>query len=681
VEHRHNRLEGKSSVRSRLIILLPVLAAAIVLAAGCGSNSPAPAPEEAGATATQTIAVVEVATQVVEVTRAVPQTVVVTATPIPTPAYESPIKAPAGTLRYPLPAAPASIDPQLAYDVAGRLIAQQLYEGLFHLRADGTTSPAAAIGYEASPASDVFTVTLRSGMTWSDGRPVTAQHYVDGICRVLDPAVGNDYYYLLTDIAPVKGADLYAGGDTADCNQVAVKAVDDQTLRIELEGPAAFFPKLLAMPLFWPAVPSGPAPVGEPAPEIPSDAAAGATPGAEGSNVPSDIAPPPELTPGGTPAPPIGAAPSPGDPTPAVGGTPVPLAPALTGDDALIFNGPYRVTAWDPERLVVLEKNPRYWNADAVTVERIELPVLPDVAEQLRLFEAGDLQVAEFPAEETARIQADPGLAQELKVIVQPGTSYIGLNTAADPTTALPLRKAIASAIDRQALIRDVLEQDWHIAARGMVPPNIQGFQGDDPALGYDYNPELARQFLAEAGYGPDRPAPVVEIWTNREGNNRLVFEAISEMLEEVGVPVRLATSGWTTYLASLDDCNKPNRAGAARTPAECSYNAYRMGWVLDYADPSAILDVVLHPNSALQYTGWQSEDFEKLIAQARSEPDEAVRSELYRQAERILVTDQAAVVPLQHYDRTLLVKDGIFAEYAPFGPPNLQFWTLRRQP
>ena len=97
----------------------------------------------------------------------------------------------------------------------------------------------------------------------------------------------------------------------------------------------------------------------------------------------------------------------------------------------------------------------------------------------------------------------------------------------------------------------------------------------------------------------------------------------------------------------------------------------------MDYADPSSILDVVLSPKSAFQYTGWQSEDYEKLLAQARAEPDEATRGELYGQAERILLNDVVAVVPLQYYDRTVLVKDGIEFDYPPFGPPLLKYWRV----
>ncbi len=553
-----------------------------------------------------TVPVIE--TRIVEVTREVEKTVVVTATPVPTPAYTSPINAAPGALVYPLTADPLSLDPQEAYDATSQLVAGQLYEGLFNLNGDGSTVPAAATGFTLSADGTVYTVTLRSGLAWSDGQPLTAQHYVDGVCRVLDPAVGDPFYTLLTDVAPLQGAAAYASGDEADCAKVGITAVDDVTLRLTLARPAAYLPALLALPIFWPA--------------------------------------------------------------------PVTASQALTTTVAVgpPTNGPYLLTEQVPGDHILLTKNPNYWNAAQVAIERIEFKIIPDLAKQLALYEAGDLQVAEFPAAATERIQADPAFAQELQVLVQPGASYLGLNLQAAPTNDVNVRRAIASAIDRQALIDQVLKQSWHVPAQGLLPPETLGANGED--AGYPYNLEAARSYLAEAGYGPEKPIPPVELWYNREGSNELLFKAVGAMLEEAGIPVRLVSSPWEMYLDALEGCNKPIAAAAAKTPAECSYNLYRMGWVMDYADASSLLKI-FSPKSRFQYTGWASADYDRLLAQALAEPDQAARAELYRQAEALLLND-VVVIPLQYYDRTVLVKDGIAFDYPPFGPPNLQYWKLR---
>lgn len=557
-----------------------------------------------------------VETRIVEVTRPVAQTVVVTATPIPTPVYVSRITSPAGALTYPLSAAPASLDPQTASDLPGLIVGAQLYEGLFDLRGDGSTSPAAATGFTASADSAVYTVTLRAGMAWSDGQPVTAQHYAAGVCRLLDPAVGSPFAYLLAKVATLQGAAAYAAGDLADCAQVGVTAVDDLTLRFTLAQPVAFFPQLLAAHIFWPTRPD--------ALPAPTDASLPVTPQSP-----------------------------------------------IRSPQSAITNGPYRLAEPPAADRVVLVKNPAYWNAAQVSVERIEFVVEPDPAKQLALYEAGALQVAEPPADEMSRIRADAGFARELHVLAQPGVSFLGLNTQIAPTDNVLVRRAIASALDRWALIEQALGQSWHVAARTVIPPGIPGYQGDDPGVGYPYDLDAARRFLAEAGYGPEQPVPPVELWYNREGNNDALFKAVADMLEGAGIPVRLVASGWPWYRDALSAC-----VGAVATSAGCSYNLYRMGWVMDYADASSLLRV-FRPGSAFQYTGWASGEYDRFLAQAEATPDEARRAELYRQAERLLL-DDVIVVPLQYYDRPVLVKDGVSFEFPRFGPPHLQYWRLR---
>ncbi len=585
------------AVYYRAVVILGLLAA---ISIGCTSKSSTP-------TATPLSE-----TRIVEVTRQVEVTVVVTATPIPTPAYVSTINAAPGTLVYPLSADPLTLDPQEAYDPVSLLVTAQLYEGLFNLRGDGTIAPAAATGFIASAEGAVYTVTLRAGMTWSDGRPLIAQHYADGACRLLDPAVGSPFAYLLTEVAPVQGAAAFASGDLADCAQVGITAVDDLTLRITLARPVAYFPALLASHIFWPA-------------------RLDASPATANTSL-----------------------------TPTV-------QSAIPNPQSATTNGPYLLAEHVPGAHITLAKNPAYWNAAQVAIARVEFPIVPDPARQLALYEAGDLQVAESPLEGISRIQADAGFARELHVLPQPGVSYLGLNTQITPTNDINVRQAIASALDREALIEEVLGQPWHVPARGVIPPGIAGHQGQDTTIGYPYDLEAAQRFLVDAGYGPEKPLPPVELWYNREGNNDALFKAVADMLEEAGIPVRLVASGWTYYLDALNTCSVSDG---------CSHNLYRMGWVMDHADGSSMLRV-FRSGAAYRYTGWASAEYDGLLLQAAGVSDANARAALYRQAERLLL-DDAVVVPLQYYDRVVLVKDGLTTDYPLFGPPQLQYWQLR---
>lgn len=565
------------------------LALLVLAAAACSRSAAEPI---------EVVVTVPVAeTRVVEVVREVEVTVVVTATPEPTPAYAPLLNAPADTLVYPLSSDPATLDPQQASDETSQLVVQQLYEGLYNLRGGDAPVAAAAQDLATSPDGAVYTVTLRSGLTWSDGSPLTAQHYVDGVCRVLAPEVGNPAYYLLTDVASIVNARSYASGDLVDCAQVGVRAADDLTLVITLERPAAFFSRLLAAPLFWPAAPA-----------------------------------------------------------------------------ASLTNGPYLLAEQAPGNHLTLTRNPRYWNAGQVSIERIEFRIVPDLAAQLALYERGDLAVSGLPAADTPRVQADPAWASELRLLLQPGVSYLALNAQAAPTNDINVRRAIASALDRQYLIEQVLQQPWHWPAYALIPPQIPGYAGNGAGDAYRFDPEAARRYLAEAGYGPDNPAPPVELWYNREGNNEALFKAVAGMLEDVGIPVRLLTSEWRVYLDALEGCNRPAQADATRSPAECSYNLYRMGWVMDYPDAASML-ATFRPGSRFQYTGWESAEYAELLDRALAEPDDALRADLYAQAERVILQD-AVIVPLQYYDRTVLVKSGVRFDYPPFGPPSLQYWA-----
>ena len=163
-----------------------------------------------------------------------------------------------------------------------------------------------------------------------------------------------------------------------------------------------------------------------------------------------------------------------------------------------IANGPYVLAEHTPGQRVVLARNPAYWNAADVQIRRIEFPIVPDPAQQLALYEAGDLMVAAFPPADIARIQADPAFARELHVLEQPGTSYLGFNLQLSPTDNVNVRRAIASAIDRRALIEDVLGQPGDRPAQRLVPPGVPGYA--DGAEAYPFDLDAARAFLAEAG-------------------------------------------------------------------------------------------------------------------------------------------------------------------------------------
>ena len=533
--------------------------------------------------------------------------VVVTATPVP-PTPVPPKKKLEG-LWYPIGTEPPTLDIQLATDTTSHLIIHQCIDGLFEYRGDGSIEPRGATGYTISDDGLVITVNLRKGAVWSDGVPVIAQHYVDGVIRLLKPETAAEYAWLMYDI---QGAEEFNTGETDDPELVGVKALDDYTLEITLKAPTPYFETVLPFSTFYP--------------------------------VRLDIV--------------------------------EKYGDKWTEPGNYVSNGAYLLEAWEHEAEVVLVKNPTYWDAANVKIEKITIPIITEDATVLALYENDELHVGALPSEEIPRILADPVLSKELRVLPRPGVYYIGLNTLRPPTDNVLFRKALASAIDRQSIIENVVQRPWLSRLTCTTPPKILGYQ-EPGTCGYDFDPEKAQEYLnaylAEAGYASVDELPILSFWFNRADYNEDVIEAVAAMWEQnLGISVELRTNEWAVYLDYLDQCNTSKEDLAA-----CEFNAYRMGWVMDYGDPQNQLEVVFAPRSTFQYTGWESARFDELMDLAGSSFNIEEREEYYKEADKILCEDEAVIIPIHGYERNALVKEGVKFEYPPFGSPPLYHWEL----
>jgi oligopeptide transport system substrate-binding protein len=144
-------------------------------------------------------------------------------------------------------AAIPTMDPSKATDTTSHLMLAQMLDTPMKFNADGTISPLAATGFSVSDDGTVWTINLREDAVWSDGEPVTAQHYVDGVINLLAPEVANDYAYVMFDIV---GAAEYNSGDTEELP--AISAVDDYTFTFTLGAPRSYFDSILAFSTFYP---------------------------------------------------------------------------------------------------------------------------------------------------------------------------------------------------------------------------------------------------------------------------------------------------------------------------------------------------------------------------------------------------------------------------------------------
>jgi oligopeptide transport system substrate-binding protein len=548
----------------------------------------------------------------VEVTRIVEgeeEVVVVTATAEPPTATPAPRELEG--LWFAIGTEPPTLDMQLATDTTSHLIIHQCIDGLFEYRGDGSIEPRGATGYEISEDGLVYTISLREDAMWSDGVPVVAQHYEDGVIRLLEPETAAEYAWLMYD---VEGAEAFNTGETDDPETVGIEAVDDYTLEVTLSEPTSYFETVLPFSTFYP--------------------------------VRLDLI--------------------------------EEYGDQWTEPGNYVSSGPYLLESWEHEAELVLVKNPDYWDADNVSIEKITVPIIQESATFLALYENDELHGGDvgLPSEEMPRIVEDPVLSEELRVLPRPGVYYVGLNTLREPTDNVLFRKALASAIDRKSIIENVVQRPWLTPLSCTTPPAILGHQ-EWGTCGYTFDPEQAmaylEEYMAEAGYEEVSEIPIVRFWFNRADYNEDVIEAAAAMWEEnLGITVELRTNEWAVYLDFLDQCNNSKEELAA-----CEFNAYRMGWVMDYGDPQNQLEVVFAPASTFQYTGWENERFDELMDLAGGEFDTATREAYYMEADKILCEEDVSIIPIHGYERNALVKTGVTFEYPPFGSPPLYHWEL----
>ena len=292
---------------------------------------------------------------------------------------------------------------------------------------------------------------------------------------------------------------------------------------------------------------------------------------------------------------------------------------------APVGTGPFRYTSWTKGQAVVLEKFPDYWKG-APKIERVVYR--PIVEDQARLTEllTGTLDlIVGVPADFVAQLESSP----KVNLLKQVGAHvwYLGINNTKKPLDDKRVRQALNYAVNKEAIIRDVLKGTGAIS-RGPVLP---GTWGADPSLAaYPYDPARAKKLLADAGY-PNGFSTTMWVPESGSGMQSPVAMAIvmQSNLRAVGVNVTLQTMEWGAYIAKL------------RTREQ---ELFALSWAAGSEDPDMVMYPLFHssqwspngPNRAL----YKNEKFDALLTEARQVTDQAKRAALYREAQKILVED-----------------------------------------
>ena len=309
--------------------------------------------------------------------------------------------------------------------------------------------------------------------------------------------------------------------------------------------------------------------------------------------------------------------------------------------ETLVGNGPFKIESWEHNQKIVLVKNPNYWAANDVKLEKITMVMVESADTELTMFETDQIDVGENPP-----LQEMTRLLEDKTATVYPDLSvyYYIFNTKKKPLDNAKVRQALAMAIDRQSLI-DNVTQAGQKPAYAVVPDGIlnpedsKDFRGEGGDF-FKYDVEGAKKLLAEAGYPDGKGFPELEILYNTDEAHQKIAEAIQEMWNtNLGIKIKLTNQEWGVYLKTRD---------------EGDFQISRAGWGADYTDPMTFLDMWTTGNGN-NNTFWGTKKYDDLINKIRTS-EGAERWQALHDAEKIFMTDMP-IMPIYFYTNVNMYK------------------------
>lgn len=313
-----------------------------------------------------------------------------------------------------------------------------------------------------------------------------------------------------------------------------------------------------------------------------------------------------------------------------------------TRAENIVGNGPYKMKSWRRTDHIEVERNPYYWNAKNVTLNGVRFLPITNLYTEGRMFRDGQLHVTYSATPEIVDLMKKEH-PEELRQEPYVGSMFYRFNTTRKPLGDRRVRQALSYAVNRKILCDKVLR--GYTQAYAMTPP-----MGDyQPPHIARYDPEKARQLLAEAGYpgGKDpsgKDFPRLKVLLASKETAATLTQAVQAMFREnLGIEVEIDNKEWSAYLVAMQELN---------------YDIALGGWIGDYLDPLTFLEM-WSPGNGNNNTGWENQDFVNRLQQSFREIDATRRFEELRQAETILVED-APILPIAWYARNYLIHPSV---------------------
>jgi oligopeptide transport system substrate-binding protein len=296
-------------------------------------------------------------------------------------------------------------------------------------------------------------------------------------------------------------------------------------------------------------------------------------------------------------------------------------------------SGAFQLDYWRLHDRIRVRKNPNYWDAANTQLQVVDLLPVSLASTALNLYETKEADIIWdkdlVPSEILDALKGRPDFHSSPLF----ASYFYRCNTTRKPFTDARVRKAFAMVIDRKRIVEKIT-RGGEIPANFIVPPELPDYTSPD---GLPYDPEAARRLLAEAGFPNGDGLPRIEYTFRSSRDDEKVAVELKDMWKrELNVDVGLRGVEHSVWL---------------QLQGKLQYDLIRSSWVGDYSDPNTFLGDLFMSNSPNNRTGWKNPTYDALIRKANSLPDPKQRAGLLRQAEKILIYDDAPIVPLYIYN------------------------------
>ena len=521
------------------------------------------------------------------------------------------VKEPRGELTVAVGSQFTAFDPALNTEISNLYVLVHMYSGMFRKGPGGEVLYDLCEKYDVSDDGLTYTFHIVSDAEWSDGEPVTAYDFEYSYLRAL--SYGADNAWAINDLVNfIEGADEYSAAaqkegssfdcTTADHSSVGIKAVDDTTLVLKLKTPCVYLTELMTSYVWVP--------------------------------VRRDFAPQHESV--------------------------------WAFDGGYPTSGAYTLQSCNETEKAVLVKNENYKSADKVTMDKITFLCMADEDAQAMAYRTGEIDVALGISTETALSYKG---SDELWLMTQPSNYFLAINSGATgPEWAkdVNIRRALALAIDKEAVVSVLGGSMFYPVLNGYVPEGIPGikdsFRAEGDADGYTlvYDPDGAKALLAEAGYDENNPLHISYKYSS-SGIHGDVATVLQQMWKAVGIDVELKSVSSSVFYDQLD---------------KGDFEIARYGYG---AVDSAIQYLELWTTGIQVVPAVDVPEFDQMIADARTISDPVRFNDALHAAEDYLVEENVYVIPLFNFNTPALIQDYIEGNTMAGSYPYFAYTTIEK--